>query len=427
MSRIKTIKDVVDWGLCIGCGACYYFCDKDAVTLINIESIGIRPSFNTKICGTCSDCLSICPGFSLDTATNSEECNLEYSIDPLIGPTLEIWEGHASEEEVRYQASSGGILTALALYCLERENMEFVLHTGMNPLIPWENKTIISKTRIDLLKSTGSRYAPSSPCDSMHLIEQSKKKCVFIGKPCDAAAVRMLCRLRPGLDAKIGLILSFFCAGPPCTQGTLDLLRELEVDKDDVSDIRYRGLGWPGNFKVVNKDGNKSESLTYEESWGKLAEYHRSFRCHLCPDGLGEFGDISCGDAWHKYAANGNPGQSLVLVRSGKGKRLLHKACDAGYIDLAPSSRGEVIAAQGLVNRRRYLFGRLLAMRLLAVPTPKLTGFQLARDWLSISNKTKVKSIVGTLARLLKRGLWHRNSIPAEFYKDTKQNNSKLI
>jgi len=45
--HIKTIQDVVDWGLCIGCGACYYARDKAAVTLVNVESVGIRPQFDS--------------------------------------------------------------------------------------------------------------------------------------------------------------------------------------------------------------------------------------------------------------------------------------------------------------------------------------------------------------------------------------------
>src|SRR3982074_2669302 len=41
--RIKSLPDVVDWGMCVGCGACYSACDKDAVALVNIEAVGIRP------------------------------------------------------------------------------------------------------------------------------------------------------------------------------------------------------------------------------------------------------------------------------------------------------------------------------------------------------------------------------------------------
>ena len=53
---------------------------------------------------------------------------------PLIGPYLEVWDGYAADDEIRRKASSGGALSALSLYCLEKENMESVLHTGMDRL-----------------------------------------------------------------------------------------------------------------------------------------------------------------------------------------------------------------------------------------------------------------------------------------------------
>src|SRR5689334_3426814 len=64
--KIRGIQDVVDWGLCTGCGACYYACSKGEVSLVNIEAVGIRPQFNTAQCASCTECLSICPGYHVD-------------------------------------------------------------------------------------------------------------------------------------------------------------------------------------------------------------------------------------------------------------------------------------------------------------------------------------------------------------------------
>src|SRR5258707_1343211 len=109
------------------------------------------------------------------TVPKSAEADHEF------GPVLEIWEGFASDPEVRMRASSGGLLTALSLYCLEREGMASVLHTGQDPEKPWLNKTVQSRGRSDLLQRTGSRYAPASPCDGLRDIENSSEPCVFVG------------------------------------------------------------------------------------------------------------------------------------------------------------------------------------------------------------------------------------------------------
>lgn len=395
----------------MGCGACYALCDKNAVTLENIEHIGIRPRFDNHACDACTDCLEICPGYAVNSMRNSYKKTGSVNNNDLFGPTLEIWEGHAADKEIRYRASSGGAVTALALYCLEQENMAFVLHTGMDPKTPWENITVQSKNREELLRHTGSRYNASSPCDSLRLIEASDRPCVFIGKPCDTAAVALLRKKRPLLDKNLGLVLTCFCAGTPSIQGTLDLLKKLDIDRTNLQGLCYRGNGWPGGFSVSNNAGDYKQLLPYRDSWHFLQKY-RCMRCHLCPDGLGEIADISCGDAWHIYNKDSNdPGQSLVLVRSDNGRDMLKKAIETEYLKLKPSTAENVIKAQGLVERRKEIFGRQLAIKFLFVPTTRYTGFHLFKCWNMLSIKRRVVTIAGTLIRFLQRGLWHRNFI----------------
>lgn len=412
MRSIRSIRDVVDWGLCVGCGACYSLCDRNAVSLVNVEEIGIRPQFRPDGCSDCRNCLSICPGYFLDASMRccQDGCADCQESTLLIGPTQEIWEGHAIDEEIRFRASSGGMLSALALYCLEKEDMAFVLHTSMNPSKPWTNITVQSRSRMDIISRTGSRYAPSSPCDSLRLIEQSDRPCVFIGKPCDVAAISQLRKVRPSLDKNLGLVLTFFCAGTPSSRGTLVLLEKLSMDRNAVGEIKYRGDGWPGEFRATGLDKISQKILPYKNSWSELQRY-RPFRCNLCPDGLGELADISCGDAWHRYLNDGDPGRSLILVRSVTGKKILERAVFHNYVELTPSAPEAVMSAQGLPQRRRELFGRLMAMRILFIPVPRFVGFGLFRAWLRNPFGLKVRTFVGTLKRVLMRGLWHPNPL----------------
>ena len=406
--EIKTLQDVVDWGLCIGCGACYSACQEGGVSLINIESVGIRPRFDPSRCVSCTKCLSICPGYSVDSEQIGCTPSKQAEADHEFGPALELWEGYAVDSEIRHKASSGGILSALALYCLEQEDMAFALHTGMNKAEPWKSHTVQSRTRQDLLSRTGSRYAPASPCEGLQAIEQSTRPCIFIGKPCDTTAAMALRRERPELDAKLGLVLAFFCAGTPSTEGTVNLMKTLDFSLNQVGEVRYRGEGWPGRFRVRSKDGAREGSLSYEESWGRLTHY-RPLRCHICPDGLGRIADISCGDAWESYQASSDPGRSIVIVRTRRGQEVLRRAMAAKYVELVPIGATAVLSAQtNLLARRREIFGRLLAMKLLLIPTPRFSGFSLFRSWIRLPLLRKVHTVVGTMWRLIQRGLCRR-------------------
>lgn len=405
--QIRTLRDVVEWGLCTGCGACSYACSKGEVSLVDVPSVGIRPRFHSEACASCHECLSICPGYLVDARLAVGPVSYETEADHEFGPALEIWEGYAADPDIRYGASSGGLLSALALYCLERENMEFVLHSAMDEARPWMNTTVESRTRAEILGRTGSRYAPASPCEALQAIEESPRQCVFIGKPCDVAASVMLRRKRPKLDQNLGLVLTFFCAGTPSTQGTLDLVRSLDVGVEDVNALRYRGEGWPGRFKVSSRNGAQEKSYSYAESWGKLAGY-RPLRCHLCPDGLGRAGDIACGDAWERPRA-GDPGHSIAIVRTERGREILRRAMHAHYVELRPVGPEAVLSAQSnLLSRRRELFGRLLALRSMLIPVPRFHGFSLFHSWVRQPRRKAIRSVLGTLRRAVFRGMWRR-------------------
>ena len=45
---LKTLPDVVHWGLCIGCGACAYASKQGGVRMVHVESEGFRPLFDRR-------------------------------------------------------------------------------------------------------------------------------------------------------------------------------------------------------------------------------------------------------------------------------------------------------------------------------------------------------------------------------------------
>lgn len=399
------MRDVLDWRLCAGCGACFAACTRRAVRMTDVENEGLRPLFDDNQCAECQRCLTFCPGAVVDAGLPGSSPS-----DREFGRCLEIWEGWATDPEVRYRGSSGGVISALSLYCLEREPFAGIVHSGMDLSTPWKNTNYISRQRLEVLARTGARYSPSAPCMALRDIPTTENPYVFIGKPCDVSAVRGLAKTQPDLGKKVGLLLTFFCAGTPSTDGTLDLIKGLGISRDQVSDLRYRGNGWPGHFRLLGATGNGLAELTYRESWSRLTAY-RPLRCNLCPDGLGRLADIACGDAWHLIDGDANPGRSLILVRTERGRALVSAAVDAGYLAIRTAKPADVLAAQAnLLERRRTLFGRLLALALFGAPVPKFAGFSLLRSWIVAGPKLQLATLAGTSQRIVRRRWFRRQT-----------------
>jgi coenzyme F420 hydrogenase subunit beta len=124
----------------------------------------------------------------------------------------------------------------------------------------------------------------------------------------------------------------------------------------------------------------------------------------LCPDSTGEFADIFCGDPWYREIESGEPGRSLVLVRTELGKEILLKAMASDYVELERVESSTLPRSQmALLRRRRHLWGRLLTMRIMQIPVPKYIGFSLFANWLGLSTMEKIRSYGGTFKRIIRR------------------------
>ncbi len=409
--RIQRLTDVVDWRLCVGCGLCAYICPEHRVRLVDIVNEGIRPEVTGD--GPCAggcQCLQACPAVATDFGrgngvAHADEFAREW------GPVLEIWEGHATDPTIRFQGSSGGALTAIAAYCLEQAGMHGVLHIGPDESDPVRNRTRLSRTRADLLSACGSRYSPASVCNHLEWVEQAPAPCVVIGRPAEMAALRNAERLRPALATKVGVALSFFCAESPSTQGTLALLEKMGANREGIVELRYRGRGWPGHFAPVSARKKDLPRLTYRESWGFLQAF-RPWSVQLWPDGAGELADISCGDPWYEQPDGKNPGFSLVIARTERGREILRGARASGYLNLQPAERWKLERSQsGLVLKKGAVWGRRLALRLMGLPVTRCHGLNLFHCWRKLSLVEKLRSVVGTLRRVLVRRLYR----PADY------------
>lgn len=401
-STSKAVRRVLSGDLCSGCGLCS--------GLTGSAMVAEAPGFNRpRISGPVTPEIDrviarSCPG--LVVAPWPEAPN----IHDFWGPYIDLHTGHSADERLRHKASSGGLLSALLLHALEQGLVDAVVEVGADPERPTANRVIVSTSASDILNGAGSRYAPSSPLQQISELLDYEGRLAFVGKPCDVSALRLYGGLEPRVQERFPLILSFFCAGVPSLDRSDAVVRKLGLEPEKLKSFRYRGEGWPGDAKAVGEDGTERR-MSYADSWGGELSKEVQFRCKICPDAVGGSADLVCADAW--FADEGGyptfedlPGRSLVITRSNAGAQLLRDAVGAGAVKIdveQPNARAIELMQPGQTKKKRSVFARTLALRLVGRPVPSMRGLRVLASARRSSLAESARNFLGMVRRVVVR------------------------
>jgi coenzyme F420 hydrogenase subunit beta len=193
----------------------------------------------------------------------------------------------------------------------------------MNPEAPLEPLPYLATTEEEILASVGSKYCPVAANLRLRDVLSSDGKFALVGLPCHIHGLRKAQTRNRKLREKVAFCISIFCGLNMSPAGTRVMLNRRGVPIENVTQIKYRGTGWPGRLQVEMLDGQTLSEpyLDYFDNHFMCYELHR---CNLCCDSFGELADISCGDAWlPEYKSSDDRGTSVVVVRSERGSDLL--------------------------------------------------------------------------------------------------------
>lgn len=372
---------------CVGCGLCKAMKKAELVT----DSKGFRHPAS----GDVAWLEKVCP------AAGQQQSRMNKN--EIWGRFQTVYYGWSNDPGIRQSASSGGILTEVAVYLIKNKIVDGVIQVEADKECPTKTKTVISYKESEIKARCGSRYSISSPLEIMDKLETNKRY-AFIGKPCDVTAIQNYIEMDPQFRKMIYITLSFLCAGLPSLEAQEKLLHTLNCT--DCKTLIYRGNGWPGYTTVSDQNG-KIFQLEYETAWGKILGRDIMKMCRFCLDGIGESADISCGDAWY-LKEDGRPdfsehdGRNIIFARTEIGKQLLEKMAQEGVISINAVDTSDFSNIQKYqYQRRTTMAAKFAAMRVLLKPLPKYTGKFLS-SYGKYANFSLKKSIfLGTGKRAL--------------------------
>lgn len=390
-----TIDRIKKNHLCLGCGLCASVIGHDRCKMVLSKDGFYYPCLEASVDD--SVIKKLCPGIKVH-GNNGKG---------LWGKYLDVSEGWATDSEIRYHSSSGGVVSSLAIYLIQEHIVDSVLQVGVSHDDYRRNILKVSSNREDVLNNAQSRYAPALSLYTVkQILDESKGSYAFIGKACDISGMKNFVETFPEYKDRIKLYISIVCAGMPSLIGTEEAIRLSGQEKQPIS-LKYRGDGWPGMFNVKWDDGTEF-SLTYKESWGRILGKYLNFRCKVCADGIGTIADISVGDSWR--TKDGYPdfeekdGRSLVFARTKRGLDCYKDASQKGYIESYPINNVEGLKEiqPGQYSRRKNVGWRILPVQLLTFGMLNFKGLGIYRQ-ISLSDiRSGVNNMKGTLKRYLK-------------------------
>jgi spermidine/putrescine transport system permease protein len=354
--------------------------------------------------------LAICPGNRVQSSASDAPRS-----DAVWGPYHRLLKGHATDDETRYRASSGGVISAIAEFLLSSGSVSFVLHVAADPCAPLRSRVQMSRSRAEVLAAASARYGPAAPLETIGDVLALNLPFAVIGKPCDIAGVRNLARDEPRIAHLMRLTVAFFCAGVSSLLISESIVGKYGLRPQDVKTMRYRGNGCPGATRIEAKDGRTFEQ-TYDDTWSEELNQDIQFRCKICPDSTGEQADIACGDAWigiDGYAHREHDGWNSVICRTETGNRLLRQMEAGGAIATQPLSIEDLNRIQPhQVERKTEVLARLTGLALRRQPIPHYRGLRLLRNaW--TGRDRYLKGVLGTYRRV-RHGANREDNVPED-------------
>lgn len=367
----KTIKETIKNNFCTGCGTCVGLCPNSSLSMIKDNFKGIySPELINDKCRYCGLCFDCCPGHSLNFRKLNLETFGKESENVLIGNFVNCYIGHSTDDEIRYDSSSGGFITQLLVFALEEKIIDGALVTRMSKANPLEPEPFIARTREEIIEASKSKYCPVPANIALREIINVSGRFAVVGLPCHIQGIRKAELVNEELKEKIVLHFGLFCAATINFLGTEFLLQAMNIKKEHIKKIDYRGRGWPGDMSIELKKGNKifiPRSKYYDSRFGAFVPV----RCTLCSDHVCELADISFGDAWLPELTNDQLGTSIIISRNKAGEDFLQKTVAHGIINLTKVNESKVMQSQGMFRaKKRDLRARIFLFRLLKKKIP---------------------------------------------------------
>lgn len=308
---------ITDPSQCTGCMLCKTICRTDAINIQRDELGFIYPIIDRDLCiVNCHACETVCKSISQPKAIVDQQ----------------YYSAIHNDSDIIKKSGSGGVFSALASQLIEKGGVVYGAAYQSGFLVAHEP----ARDMEQLERIRGTKYVQSTILTIYEKVAEdliSQKPVLFVGTPCQCAAVQRYVKFKKIEDTNF-YCCDIFCHGVFSPQIWDEYLRFLEdkfQEKISYISFRDKDKGWRNKkLKIKTTSSDISDYCNNKASVLRLYEQNISFResCYQCRYmNLKRRGDISIGDFWGiervKPELDNNTGVSAVIVNNDKGRILL--------------------------------------------------------------------------------------------------------
>jgi coenzyme F420 hydrogenase subunit beta len=229
----------------------------------------------------------------------------------------------ASDPVLHEVGQDGGLVSAILLYCLEKDIIDAALVSYLEgDGSTWKAIPGVARTKEDIIASAGSRYTYSAnPIAYAEAVESGAERIALVGMSCQSSMPPVMKQRKAGKVARrLSLNIGLLCSktfDDSIFEGLLEAKYELPRAVIKKMNIKGRLQIWTHDDRYVEVPLKECHEFTREG-------------CELCPDFAAEHADISTGGIG-KYND-----WTLTVVRTDVGRDLLARMADDGWIEIRP-------------------------------------------------------------------------------------------
>ena len=350
MVETKNISPIAAAKLCNTCGACFGVCPAEAIRYRETMGGYFFPEVNQESCISCGVCLEVCPGIHFGKTLLSS-----IPQDPFSGLAMDVFVGKATSPGLFDNSQSGGIVSALLVHALKKKQIKGAATVVMQWGNPPRPIAQIAGSSDEIFRAQKSKYCPVPLLGLLKDLKAHDGPIALVGTSCHIHGLMNVLDKMPGLQSRIAFTIGLVCERV-LTNAALDyfIARALEGNENTHKMLHFKDKslsGYPGDVHVLTENGDSTQ-IPFRTRM-EIKDYFTPARCRLCFDKMNIFSDITVGDPHGLTGVDRRGGESMLVVRTAKGRNVVQSAIADQAIQVRRTAYGQILEGQDIRGKKK--------------------------------------------------------------------------